>query len=461
MPAHPSYFQSQPYIRMITPGADGLVDTVLSPDTFPFVTGVTVTLAGTTRAVENTSTIEMSLDMPYEEGLRLLNGEYGNLIGQGNFLVVSIGYRGGDPNQATPFYTGMMDKGGEGLSLTPEGLSGSFRATSTPSFAHYKETFSGEFAEKTPTDKFKYVLEKMGFGNTVITKPAEDWLAVPAGGQTPEQQADVVGAYSYVDALRMLLARYGLLFFAGVIGGAESTEGELSATIYVEGELGTEEPGLRFGLRSPPEGNTWPILAWNPEVKTAHFILTANPSSAGVAGCFIDRNGNVVTVAANPAAGGGVSGSAQSGDATAGAEEASTGDQVADQPTDTGGSSSTPSEVAGSGQRGTAGVNVVGNSIVNATNPERASLQNSDLQRHPLARVAGTKASLTTLGCPSVFPGQMVAVGGVGDFLAGNWEVQGITHSWSSGGWETTLKLNMQVVAPTGGTNSDPPDEEQ
>jgi len=62
----------------------------------------------------------------------------------------------------------------------------------------------------------------------------------------------------------------------------------------------------------------------------------------------------------------------------------------------------------------------------------------------------GINAQFSSIGLPFIFPGDLIAVQGIGDFFNGNYLVQGITHEASAGEWTMNFKCLTNAPGGTG-----------
>jgi hypothetical protein len=257
----------------------------------------------------------------------------------------------------------------------------------------------------------------------------------------------------------------GLVLIAGPLAKNTTTpyetgEGEVVLTLLTKEEAAaTATPDLVFSMRGPFGGNRWPILSWTPEIVSGHFV-PADAGEATITASWVDRNGNVIVVASNPAASPAAKGSAGTATEDAGQDQDADG-APGDVAVEGAGAAGEADGQAAESPEGGATPATTGR-VLRVKKPEFASMdsQKKLIKRNQLGYLPNTKMALTTLGCPLVTAGSVISVKGCGDFLDGNYEIITITHNWQNGVWETTLNGHMNTVEGTAGAKADPaPDE--
>jgi hypothetical protein len=158
----------------------------------PFLTGVSVK-----REFKMPTEITFSIDVPYELGLDILNS---TMFLTQNVVTVKIGYPEGPVSQT---YYGILLKGGLGLEINAEGLSGTLTANPLSKGAFYSGndgdgrplSIGGKnFGERTKEYVLAAAVKNMGgyeadFSEIDLpSSPSEDTSVVPHAGRFVEKE---------------------------------------------------------------------------------------------------------------------------------------------------------------------------------------------------------------------------------------------------------------------------------
>jgi hypothetical protein len=263
---------------------------------YPFLTGVTVTLDAML-----VSAIQVSIDSPFEEGIVMLSEDDGGAspFNTGNLIKVKIGY--GEMNLWTPWYYGMLSEGGDGLSIGPEGVSGTVSA-------HMNNWQSGYVAENAgaTSDTAKAFLQKIadGMGMTMEIGPmALTVLAQVDAVRNNQPWASF--AKTNMEVLQSVCASRGLICtptfqddgkpdVLKIFSNAEVSRGDAMAgkkrNMYV----------MRGAFS--PQSQQYPILSWGPDPSLASWLgSTVRSSNAGIGMRGLNKmTGSVVQLDVNP-----------------------------------------------------------------------------------------------------------------------------------------------------------------
>ena len=406
---------------------------VINLNTFPYLTSVKVT-----KNLGMVTEISLDLEMPFDTGLKLLNGEIaqGCLI-VGAFVRVSMGY--GDPTSATngvvsQEFIGFMSKGGMGLNLSPNGLSGTITAVganpaAVRTAAPIENSLLKEFERRIKYAGYeKYEVSasaKAKFDDLMAIESANDIALNNLGGFVGVAIRWLARGIDHISWFTMLLEEAGLVGTKLIVDGKPT----LVITPATDGGKLTQFAFvMRGGFDYDDQGRltTYPIINFSPEQQVVLFAGGSDPSELSMMMGTVDRNGKLQIVR-KTAAENEVAPTIASDNITPNPADASKQGVDTDRALDTVGSS--PVE---------AGV------IVLPPTPEAISNKNEmdGVLKNELARfVPGITATLTTFGIPHIDTGAFVSVDGVGAMFTGIYMVNGLTHSWSGNDIETSLTL--------------------
>lgn len=406
---------------------------VINLNTFPYLTSVKVT-----KNLGMVTEISLDLEMPFDTGLKLLNGEIaqGCLI-VGAFVRVRMGY--GDPSSATngvvsQEFIGFMSKGGMGLNLSPNGLSGTITAVganpaAVRTAAPIENSLLKEFERRIKYAGYeKYEVSasaKAKFDDLMATESANDTALNNLGGYVGVAIRWLARGIDHISWFTMLLEEIGLVGTKLIVDGKPT----LVITPATDGGKLTQFAFvMRGGFDYDDQGRltTYPIINFSPEQQVVLFAGGSDPSELSMMMGTVDRNGELQIVR-KTAAENEVAPTIASDNITPNPADASKQGVDTDRALDTVGSS--PVE---------AGV------IVLPPTPEAISNKNEmdGVLKNELARfVPGITATLTTFGIPHIDTGAFVSVDGVGAMFTGIYMVNGLTHSWSGNDIETSLTL--------------------
>ena len=435
-----TYTNAWCYVELIPPPGKG-DPFVINLETFPYLTSVKVT-----KNLGMVSEISLDLDLPFDTGLKLLNGQ----IAQGCLLVgafvrVRMGY--GDPASATngvisQEFIGFMSKGGMGLNLSPNGVSGTITAVG----ANPAAVRTAAPIENTLLKEFERRLKYVGYEKYDVAE-----LAKPIFDKLMSQESANDLALAQVDGFLGVAVRWlsrglnhlnwinTLLEEVGLVGTKLIENGKpvLVITLSTDAnKLTSFSFVMRGGFDYDEQGRltTYPIINFSPEQQVVLFAGGIDPSELSMMMGTVDKNGELQIVR-KTAADSEVAPTVKSDNITPNPSDASRQGVETDRALDTDGSS--PVE---------AGVVVMPptpEAVVNADNLD------SILQVQLARFVPGITATLTTFGIPHIDTGLFVSVDGVGAMFTGIYMVYGLTHSWSGNDIETSLTLRAHTNEST------------
>jgi hypothetical protein len=380
--------------------------------------------------------VAIDLDLPFDTGLKFLNNEIAEgVLFAGTFLKIRMGY--GDPTDATnsivsqTFY-GFMSKGGVGLNLSPNGLSGTITATGIgPQAARSIPTSS-----PTALQEFEKRLGLMGlerfpdwvrFDGTKNTDPIPLKYEVSPSAKSqfdrlmarPMSDFDF-GAVSidHKTFIDRLLKQGGLTYGlpgAKLFIGFETSQVSnlMSKYVFV----------MRGGFDYNSQGliTTYPIISFSVSQSAVLFYAGADPSEISAIMSDVDREGNVQNS------------SATSKDAEAAPTIKNEGN--VQNPTDTQRKGVQTNRALAPKEHG------VQAEVTKPEAPNLAVKMIDDVRAQMTRFVPGIEATLVTFGIPDIEAGSYVRVEGVGALYTGIYSVNGITHTWNGADIETSLTL--------------------
>lgn len=375
---------------------------------YPFITGVTIE-----RKQGLINQITLSVDAPFEEGRALLNGP---LFYTGNIIEVTIRYP--DDDKAILKATAVVIKGGIGITLTPNGISGTISAEQAPVMARRTKPTPAAEAEPTFTWLEGLVLEcgytaleasekTVGVINR-ISRPAPE--VAPLLDQFENFCTDnnlswwadaEIGAITVLDEEDV---DKGLVTRVFVMRNSFIDTGYLSKYGFLDGKLGSNP-------------RAYPIISYSPEINAGFFV---NREAIKTIRTGIKADGTR-EVESHDETTAGVKKTSKSEDGAAGSEDiAADGIKTVKQFEE--------NEAA---------------EVVSLYYPEHDDRSPED-KRHIRAvqnRARAYGANLNTFGIPDIEPNEIIAVVGLGDLLDGLFVVNQITQTWSAGALETSIAI--------------------
>lgn len=397
---------------------------------FPFLTGVSVTLR-----FADVPTIEFSIDAPYEEGIRMLNS---TMFHVGNTVEVVVGYVGGPLSQR--FY-GILQEGGMGLQINPDGVSGSVKANPLGRQAFYESTFGGR--PVPATDTIRDALVQAGGFKVIFTPDAEARLdQINAQGGRPIWYD---GIHTRWSLFQRMIEQTGCAY---ELTRDFDDDGKPTVLVSTREEIQAAAPRRRLVMRGAFDlhNGQYPMISYSPQEHIKLFTWARDPKAAGVAGSTINEAGEVVTVFQRPSdsemQGGKEENPAPYGDPEAKSSPLGDGEVEIDAP-------ASPFE----GKRNSVPMLVEIDGKAHRAAIERMLRSYVDEGRENDA----IKASIVTVGIPDLKPGEIVEVDGVGAFFNGKYTVKEVVHTVHPGSYETTISAWAGEPTSVAGTNKQEP----
>lgn len=380
---------------------------------YPFVTGVTIE-----RKQGLVSQITLTLDAPFEEGRALLNGP---LFYTGNIIEVTIRYP--DDEKAVLTATAVVIKGGIGITLTPNGISGSLNAEQAPVLARRtapKPTTGSTSTYTWLTD----IVTECGYASLEAsdrTIEVIDRIEMPANEVLPVQ-----------DQFENFCATNNLLWVVDgdmgeviILDEEDIDKGEVSRVFvmrnsFIDTGYLDKYGFLRGKLGSNPRA--YPIISYAPEINAGFFVNREAVKTIRT-GIKADGTREVASHDENTV---GVKRTSKSEDGAAGSDDVQANNV----------------KTVKALEENEAG------EVISLYYPESEDRSSED-KRHIRAvqsKARAYAANLTTFGIPEIEPNEVIAVVGLGDLLDGLFVVNQVTQTWSAGSLETSIAIYSRNV---------------
>lgn len=379
---------------------------------YPFVTSVEIQ-----RVYQRVSAVNISIEAPFEEGREILNS---NMLLCGNKAVVSIRYP--DDDKAHLEASGVISKGGVGLSITPNGLSGTIAVKGTSLSADYIKPIVLKGAAKT-SEWLEKVVSEAGYKRLVISKRVKGLI-----DECEVQRNDTLAVLDYLDDWCSL---------NGFMWREIYDEGNLtSIIIFDEEETDKNKVSRVFVMRNSfidtsylseidfisavgaESATAYPIISFSPELKQGFFANreTVKTKQVGITGDGKREDLSEDEVSIKTVKKGSNSKDTNVGGEDASADKTTTIKKLSD-------------KEAGE----------VLSPIYRESTNRKADEKR--LERLAAQRMVSYNANLTTFGIPEMEPGERIAVVGLGRLLDGIFTCKEVTQTWSAGKIETSIGI--------------------
>lgn len=375
---------------------------------FPFVTGVTVI-----KKQAYTSQITLSIEAPFHEGREILNGP---MLYTGNILEVTMRYP--DDDKAVLTARSTIFKGGIGLTLTPNGISGTITAEGKAQTARYIKPIVA--ADTEPTfDWLRRVVIESDFTNLIATERVIK--SINETNYVCNDKRAVFDMFEDFCVMNDLVWIENPDTFEITILDDEEIDKDKVKRVFVMRNSFIDTGYLsKYGFLSGatlPNPRVYPIVSFSPELSAGFFT---NKEAVKVIRTGIRRDGTreIEEKDENSVS---VKRTTKSEDGAVGAEDIKAGAR-------------TTVAVLTEGQAA---------EITHLAHPESDDRKGDD-DRHTRSvhrRLMAYNANLTTFGIPELEPAERVAVVGLGDLLDGIFVVQDVTQTWSAGKIETSMSI--------------------
>jgi hypothetical protein len=264
---------------------------------YPYLTGVTVTINR-----DLVSALQITVDAPFEEGIKMLSEDAGGSspFNTNNLIKVRIGY--GEMNLWTPWYYGQLNAGGDGLTIGPEGVSGTVSAQ----MRNWQSGYVLE-NESSSAATAKELLQQIAdsIGMTLKIEPMALAILDDAATLMKGQTIEALFGKTTLEGLQAICRANGLYCTASYkYDGAPDTLRIASNVDVSKGGTMAGKPRNKYVMRGlfQPNDHQYPILSWGPDPGMASwFGTTARGGNAGVGVRSVNKyTGNPVELDANP-----------------------------------------------------------------------------------------------------------------------------------------------------------------
>jgi hypothetical protein len=411
-----------------------------APD-YPFVTGVTMAFEFARKA-----SLQITFDVPYDKAIETLLIKDSPFT-MGTQVKARIGYAN-QPDWWTEWFEGFLAAGGDGLTIDPNGLTGTVTVQVVSDGGGY--TVSQETVKVTdPYNMFVQCAKALGvefspsIGSITILK---QFLAASGTGSTeaawkPEAFAGMTAWEAANKICTMLNLRTWIGPNPSTPGGGVrilylGTEEELSKGILSQLKPAGEAGGIgvrpTFRMRGVVDLNTstFPCLSWAPEGSGFASWLATHTGQAGkgVEKVFVNsKTGLIESVVAK----------------AADRKVATVGVVATPGPEDLKSTDAAGKDVIGDAKKADGKEAVVTSGPV----PEGTAGTARAQLAAEAERDAGSPSQvgvITSLGLPWVIPSELVNLGGCGEIYDGPYLVDKATHTWGPAKYEMTLTCRRQ-----------------
>jgi hypothetical protein len=401
----------------------------------PFVTSVSVTMSkGGTH-----DGLTIGIEAPYQEGIYLL--EQG-AFDFGNLVRARIGYLAGSATEVTEDYAGFLGKGGDGLALSSDKLSGSL----TASFRDARQMEYVKPGDDLALTSAKAIFEGLALAMGYTAIPLGDGAAkldalskqISVGGKDLEGAAyAVMGSMALMRTVRRILSLANLDFHFGYAIASVSSF-KPAIFYYPKGYSATQSTTYSLVLRGlfDPTATPaqYPILDVSFSGGAAMWAegrkwdqVPVPGATAGTRAIMLEKDtGLVLEPVWNWPKDGERPGDPKGSAVAAEAQDDKRGDLQADVKVDPGGKKGVPANRAVAAPGGVAGAKAASELAAQGVGAaDRMAIQ----------------LTVTTLGLPKIQPAAVVAVAGCSSMINSTYVVNKLTHNYAPGDWKTVLEL--------------------
>lgn len=410
---HPSYLGHYFQVEIYDP-QEGTVFEMRHPE-FPFVSGITIEDVGKDGGAD---VISISIDAPFIEGRKLLSSR---IFAVNNGITARIGYQGGKVSRT---FFGWLNNGGVGLTLTPDGLSGTITAQSQGPGVFSKNYLKNE---RSTLETYKGAIRSFGFtpyftdGALAAIREIEGYPVI--GMKSAQEVLDEINAVANLRMTHLI------------------ENGAYTTFVAAEAEIASKKPKRKFLMNGAISENVYPIIGFTPNLDAKFFALVDAPGSKSVRTGDISDAGDQREEVAKKSesqiqSGTGVKFGTITGDLEASAK-AGEGLQEVEKIKDDS-NETTPDYVYIPGDNG--------------EQLRKAHLRNL---RDQVGRGDTWQAQLDTVGIPDIEPFEIIEIPaeGVGSLFGGNYLIEKVIHQSSGGDYSMSLELVSRLGDSSAGTN--------
>jgi hypothetical protein len=413
---------------IIADGKTGEVWVMTSPDT-PWVTSVSLSYVGN-NVLEG---ISINVDIPYEAALKYMEVN-ASPFRPGNVLKARIGYATGG---WTEWSYGTLTQGGYGLSMSPDGLTGTLNVVSS-SVKIGGYTISKDLLQKSGNQAYyliKKIAEIVG-AEFKITQKAEEyfdvWKLIGQDEKSYKTKYDYIGSLAgkdmyaaVVELCRVTNCRYKITI----------EDGKRVMHVYTEQELFSgsmmSDPSkkTKYVIRGiiDVEANQYPCFSFTPDSAYENSTWTSPSAPAsGVESTAIDTStGEDVTHTWTPEQ----------------RESAAVGLVDVQKPSDINISLKDFEQIfADAAKTDGRAATYMSAPVL----PGGRALFEKQVERFGMSGNPGLRMEINSIGIPWERIDDLCLVYGAGELYDGLYSINKIVHSWSPGAWDMTLGVIRQ-----------------
>lgn len=397
-------------------------------------------------------TITASFTAPYEEAIKIMEG---GLFRNGNRFGVRIGYVGDD--LPTPWYSGALTAGGDGLRMTAEGLEGGvtiqcvapetwntqkpWGLTGMDGFSVYEATarrLGCKFVPSAGAEEQIWAVhagpepDPDAFNNAGFT-----WAGAPSGRNAWDWLQFLNQTFHLTTTIAFDYLGERLLY---VVTEAEAKLGVMQS---LEGVPDVEIPERTYRLRGllNPKTGEYPCISWGPDQELAQWDGMPPPGGGGgvEANAINPATGSVIHASSTP--------EEQASPVSTGVE---TPNALEDPWNDTGVKEYSVSNLG------------FGVSVPAPPGPTPEATDDASIEQE-LKKVArdrqgegnpAQKGTIATIGIPEEFCGNIINLQGCSKRYNGRYQIWGLTQTYAGGIWDMTLSVLRQGYGKDG-TNAE------
>jgi hypothetical protein len=391
----------------------------------PFLTSVGMSFGGE-MVIES---FNIGIDVPYDYALEMLDAT-STPFKRGNLVKARIGYVSGE---WTDWVNGVMQNGGKGLSMSPDGLSGTIDlyvdSTKAVSYTVPKNIFveAGYDVEKLVTLLGRILGNEIEISDQALGK-MNAWKVTKSKSVSYRETREFYGGLEGLgvwDAISRICDENDCKFLTMIRNNKKFlvfiTESEILHGYFNEGRLMN-----KYVLRGilDPGRDQYPCYNFSPKDDSSTWTAgDAGPAASGVDAVGIDtESGEDVRVTVKPED----------------QEEPLDGKISHTSPQDVKTSDAETGEIVGDTAKedGSQGTFMSGPVFPGGVDAFENQAKRFQKQGDP-----GLNMSIATIGTPRERIGNLIQLWGAGVLFNGTYAIREIRHSWSPGNWDTTLNV--------------------
>lgn len=412
-----TFLFSDPIAQVIIKDWESNNEWVLGPGGIPFLTSVSMSFGGN-------MTIEkfmVGVDIPYDYALQKMDPKE-TPFKQKNYVKARIGYANGG---WIDWEYGHLLNGAKGLSMTPEGLSGTLEVVPIPIKAVGYTVSKGVFdkSEYNAAKLIELLVSDLGM-EVEITERARGNLGVISrefyGGLTSRSVWDSIKEICRNSYCKFVIRSKNSVKYLTVCTIEDQVKGELADN--------SDNPNkyvIRGGI--DPGNNQYPCYSFTPQGDETGWVAgTASAAASGTEATAIDKEtGEDVTITTKPED----------------SEEAIVGSLEHDVPKDIKGKDSGFERYVVDNLKGD---NRAATFISAPLLPNGTEVFKRQIKEFNQHGDSGIRMEIATIGHPNEKVGNICHLHMAGLLYDGPYYIDKMTHSWGLGNWDMTLSVHRR-----------------